>query len=186
MSVPAGTYRLGPEDGRVSLRTYRAGAAAKVGHDLLIEVTRWAAELSVPEPDLARARLDVRLDVRSLVVREGTGGAMALSARDRREIEATAARLLAADRFPDASFESTAITATGAGGVVDGMFTVHGRGRPLRLLVSDVSGGGSRRFRATGTVQQSQHGVRPYSAFFGALKLRDGVDVQVDVELPPP
>jgi len=28
--------------------------------------------------------------------------------------------------------------------------------------------------------------VRPYSAFFGALELRDGVDVQVDVELPDP
>lgn len=186
MSVPGCDYRLGPEHGRVSLRTHRAGAAAKAGHDLLIEVTRWAAELSVPESDVARARLDVRLDVRSLVVREGTGGAMPLSTRDRREIEATAARLLAADRFPDASFESTAITAAGDGGVVDGMFTVHGTGRPLRLLVSDVSSGGARRFRATGTVLQSQHGVRPYSAFFGALKLRDGVDVQVDVELPAP
>ena len=39
MSLQAGTYRLGPEDGTLRVRTGRSGAAAKAGHDLLIEVT---------------------------------------------------------------------------------------------------------------------------------------------------
>jgi len=35
------------------------------------------------------------------------------------------------------------------------------------------------------TVVQSRWGIRPYSAFFGALKLRDEVRVEFDVALPP-
>ena len=31
MAIPAGTHRLGPDDGTVSLRTGRTGAAAKAG-----------------------------------------------------------------------------------------------------------------------------------------------------------
>jgi hypothetical protein len=35
------------------------------------------------------------------------------------------------------------------------------------------------------TVVQSQWGIRPYSAFFGALRLSDEVKVDVDVALTP-
>ena len=38
--APAGGIRLGPDDGTLSLRTTRTGAAAKAGHDLLIHVTQ--------------------------------------------------------------------------------------------------------------------------------------------------
>jgi hypothetical protein len=34
-------------------------------------------------------------------------------------------------------------------------------------------------------VVQSQWGIKPYSAFFGALKLRDDVDIAVDATLVP-
>jgi hypothetical protein len=35
------------------------------------------------------------------------------------------------------------------------------------------------------TVVQSRWGLRPYSAFFGALRLRDEVKVHFDVALTP-
>ena len=35
------------------------------------------------------------------------------------------------------------------------------------------------------SVVQSRWGIRPYSAFFGALKLSDEVNVDVDVALTP-
>ena len=47
MSLQTGTYRLGPDDGTLSVRTGRTGAAAKAGHDLLIHVTAWEATLAV-------------------------------------------------------------------------------------------------------------------------------------------
>ncbi|HVI18921.1 MAG TPA: hypothetical protein VM712_11120 [Gaiellales bacterium] len=47
MAFPAGRYALGPDDGTLSVRTQRTGAAAMAGHDLLFHVTSWQAVLVV-------------------------------------------------------------------------------------------------------------------------------------------
>jgi glycine cleavage system protein P-like pyridoxal-binding family len=39
------------------------------------------------------------------------------------------------------------------------------------------------RYRATTAVAQSAHGIKPYSAFLGALKVRDDVEVEIEVDL---
>jgi len=44
-------------------------------------------------------------------------------------------------------------------------------------------GGG--RARGSATITQSKWGIKPYSAFFGALRLRDEVEVEFDVALAP-
>jgi hypothetical protein len=49
MSIQSGSYRLGPENGTLSVRTGRTGAAAVAGHDLLMHVTAWQATLEVGE-----------------------------------------------------------------------------------------------------------------------------------------
>src|SRR4249919_1215008 len=88
MSIQSGSYRLGPENGTLSVRTGRTGAAAKAGHDLLIHVTAWQATLEVDEdPALTSIVLDA--DATSLRVREGTGGMQALGADDKESIEQT-------------------------------------------------------------------------------------------------
>ena len=61
--------RFGPDTGRLEVHTYREGVAAKVGHDLIIEVTKWAGS------DDGGA-LELTADPRSLVVREGNRGAI--------------------------------------------------------------------------------------------------------------
>ena len=72
------------------IKTGRAGLAARAGHDLTIEVTRWSARIDVPaegDGGQAAATVSAELDLGSLEVREGTGGAMPLTDRDRREIK---------------------------------------------------------------------------------------------------
>ncbi|MBO0771557.1 MAG: YceI family protein, partial [Actinobacteria bacterium] len=101
MSVESGHYRLGPGDGRLVLRTFRDGLAARAGHDLTIEATRWSGDLTVGAGETPSA-LDVRIEMGSLVVREGTGGVKPLTDRDRREIAVIARKTLAADRHPEA------------------------------------------------------------------------------------
>jgi hypothetical protein len=51
MADVSGNCRLGPGAGRVIVRTSRAGLAAKAGHDLALEVTRWSADITVPDDD---------------------------------------------------------------------------------------------------------------------------------------
>jgi polyisoprenoid-binding protein YceI len=173
-------HQVGPERGRLILRTSRHGLAAQMGHDLTIEVTRWSGEVVVGE-DQADIRVDVRVDTGSLQVVEGTGGAMPLSDRDKQEIAQTARRLLGVDRHPEARFTSDQVEVTGPdAGVVEGTLTLHGVSRPLSL---EVAGSGEGHYRVTGTVVQSDYGIKPYSAFLGALRLADPVGVEAELDL---
>ena len=183
MAVAPGRYRLGPECGRIVIRTFRDGLAAQAGHDLIIDVTRWSGELIVND-DETLAAIHARIDMASWVVREGTGGLKPLTDSDRREIAATARRLLSADRHREAEFVATRFQIAGEdGGVMDGTFTLRGIARPLRLQISRV---GTNRYRVTGTVTQSSHGVKPYTAFLGTLKVRDAVEIEVEAQVPAP
>jgi polyisoprenoid-binding protein YceI len=115
-------------------------------------------------------------------VRDGSGGIKPLTDSDKREIEATTRKVLAADRNPEATFSATKFEPGAAGGgVISGSFTLAGATRPLRLQVRQEGPG---RYRATTSVVQSEHGIKPYRAFLGALKVRDAVDVEIEIDLP--
>ena len=180
MAVLAGRHQLGPDQGRILLRTFRDGLAAQAGHDLTIEATRWSGVLGVNE-NFSPADLDVRIDMGALVVRDGTGGVKPLSDRDRREIAATAGKVLASDRHPEAVFAASAFEPVAeGGGEISGTLTIRGQGRPVRVQVSQTS---ADRYHAEAKVIQSEYGIKPYTAFLGALRVRDAVDVAVDLDL---
>ena len=181
MAAYTGNFRLGPGAGRVLIKTGRAGLAARAGHDLTIEVTRWSAKVSVPPEEdggLTAATVSAELDLGSLEVREGTGGAKPLSDRDRRDIKKQMSGILGDGT---ASFTSSRIITSGAsGGAIEGSLTLSGKTQPVRLQVTTPGPG---RYRGTATVVQSAFGIKPYVGFFGALKLRDEVGVEFEVDL---
>jgi hypothetical protein len=200
MAASTGTYRLGPDAGRVVISTTRAGLAARVGHDLTLDVTRWSADITVPGGvpaqaapaqaapaeavpggDLSAATVTAELDLGSLVVREGTGGARPLSDSDRRDIESTMRKILGGSGGPaTAVFRSTRVIPSAAGGAIEGTLTLNGRSQPVRLQLTGPAPG---RYRGTVTIVQSAFGIKPYSGFFGALKLRDEVVAEFEVDL---
>jgi len=183
MAVRAGRHQLGPDRGRIILRTFREGVAAQAGHDLIIEVGRWSGELMLND-DLSPAALTAQIDMTSLIVREGTGGLMPLTDRDRREIAATGRKTLGADRHPEAGFAAEKFEpGADGGGAISGTLTLAGAAGPLRLEVSRT---GQDRYHATTSVVQSRYGIKPYRGFMGALRVRDAVDVDVDVDLSEP
>jgi polyisoprenoid-binding protein YceI len=180
MALEAGRHLFGTERGRIVLRTFRDGLASQAGHDLTIEVGRWSGELTVTET-LDPADLEVRIEMGSLIVREGTGGLKPLTDRDRREIAVTVRRVLRADRHPDATFSATKFApAADGGGVISGSLTLASVTRPVQLQVSEPGPG---HYLATTSVRQSGHGIKPYTAFVGALRVRDAVDVEIDIDL---
>jgi hypothetical protein len=168
----------------VLVRTGREGLAARAGHDLTLEVTAWSARVVVPpaaDGGLAAASITASLDLGSLVVREGTGGAKPLTDRDRREIEKQARKVLGA---ATASFASAQVVLTPSsaepGGEVAGTLTLLGTERAFTVA---VSGAGAGRYRGRAALRQTEYGITPYSGFFGALKLRDEVTIEVEVTI---
>ena len=176
----AGRHQLGPDRGQIVLHTSREGMASSAGHDLTIGVRQWSGELTLND-DLSPTSLEVQADLGSLDVREGTGGLKPLTDKDRREIVATAGKVLDAGHHPQATFAAAEFRPdSDGGGVITGTLTLAGRQRPLRLQVRRT---GPDSYHASGQVVQSEHGITPYRGFFGALKVRDAVDVDVDVDL---
>jgi polyisoprenoid-binding protein YceI len=180
MAIHAGRHQFGTDKGRITLRTHRDGLVAQAGHDLTIDAVRWSGELAVAE-DLAPTSLTARIDLSALVVREGTGGIKPLTDRDKREIAVTARKVLTADRYPEATFSTTAFDqAADGGGTIEGTLALAGRSRPQRLTVTQPEPG---HYLAKTTVRQTDYGIKPYSAFLGSLKVADAVDVEIELDL---
>jgi Fe-Mn family superoxide dismutase len=181
MPIPAGTYTLGPANGTLSVRTGRIGAAAMAGHDLLLHVTAWRATLEVgAEP--GDTTLVVDADASSLRVIEGTGGMQPLGEEDKANIHQTIDdEILKGGRI---QFRSTAVDVPGDGSRmrVRGDLTLVGTTAPVSFVLA-VDDDGT--VTGTASLRQSDWGMTPYSALFGALKVADEVEVEVDAGLTP-
>ena len=177
----AGAYRLGPESGRLLVHTTRTGLGAKAGHDLTIEVTRWHGRATVDPATPTNSSVTVEVDANSLEVRKGTGGVKPLTDTDRAEIHKTLGEVLHTAQHPTITFRSKRVEESAGSFTVDGELTVMGATRPV-MVQGRVTDG---RVVGGATVVQSRWGIRPYSAFFGALKLSDEIKVDFDVALTP-
>ena len=171
MPLSPGTHTFGPENATLSVRTGRTGAAAKAGHDLVIEVTAWQATLEV---GATRTSLVLDVDATSLRVREGTGGMQALDDGDRASIEQTIGEEVL--KGQDIAFRSTAVETAADGGriSVQGELTLLGNTRPIAF---DLTVGPDGTVGGSAVVKQTDWGITPYSTLFGALKVADEVEV---------
>lgn len=181
MALGPGSYQLGPSNGSLHLLTSREGMAAKVGHDLRIRVARWSGTAQVPDPDdLSTASVSVLIEMDSLEVKEGTGGATTLDDGDKADIAKNAAKALDVIHHPTAEFSSTAIRPSDNGGEIEGTLKLAGSAGTVTLTLTAK---GSASWTATGTVIQSEYGIKPYKALMGALRLADAVTVEAEVSL---
>jgi polyisoprenoid-binding protein YceI len=178
VALRAGTHRLGPDRGTLQVRTYREGVAQKVGHDLILDVERWEATVEVGEGGVPSS-VALTADPRSLQVREGLHGVKPLSDRDRAEIRRNIDEKIL--RGQPIAFRASGVDVGGERMTVRGELDLAGTTRPARFEV-DVGADG--RVRGTLPVTQSDWGIKPYRGLMGALKVRDEVEVVLDVALP--
>ncbi|WP_067177683.1 YceI family protein [Microtetraspora niveoalba] len=178
MGIEPGTYDIGPEAGRLLIKTTRAGLGAKAGHDLTLEPARWRGRAVVADP--AGSSVTVEVDVASIEVKEGSGGIKPLSDSDRADIVRNLReKVLNAREHPTITFRSSRVDGTLESFHVEGDLTIAGATHTVTI---DGRAAGDR-VRGSTTVVQSRWGIRPYSALFGALKLSDEVGVEFDIAL---
>lgn len=158
------------------MRTGRTGAAAKAGHDLVIEVTDWKATLEIGA-DHAQTSLALDADGASLRVREGRGGMQALDENDKASIRQTIDdEVLKGESIQFRSTEAAA-DADGTRISVRGELTLVGSSHDIAF---DLLVGGDGAVSARATLRQSDWGIKPYSTLFGALKVADEVEISFD------
>ena len=173
MAIEAGSYTLGPDNATLRVKTGRHGAAAKAGHDLLIEVKSWEATLVVAD-DPAASTVSLTADATSLHVLEGVGGLQALGDDDKADIRKTIDKDVLKKKAIE--FTSSSVSGGDAGLTVSGDLQMGGKSKPVDFVLT--GDGGS--IKGSATVNQSDWGIKPYSALFGALKVNDDVTVEVE------
>ena len=177
MPLRDGSHVLGPQDGSVEIHTFREGVAQKVGHDLIIRVARWHATVEARDGELTAVLLEA--DTQSLEVREGVGGLKPLTDKDRREILGNVDEKVL--RRQPVTFRSSSVRHSGGRLSLAGDLTLAEVTRPAGFDL-DLSDDG--RVRGMLSVTQSEWGIKPYRGLMGALKVRDAVDIVLDVSLP--
>ena len=177
-----GTFQLGPENASLQVNTYREGVGAKVGHDLVIDVTRWEATIDLAG-DPAGSSIRLTADPRSLEVREGRRGLKPLTDKDRAEIRKTIdSKVLGGSPI---SFTSRSVRGGAGGGaplVVEGDLTLAGQTHAVTAELAMTDDG---HVNGTIPVRQTAWGIKPYRGLMGALKVRDDVEVVIDARLAP-
>jgi len=183
MTVKSGTHPIGPENGRLTVNTYVGGMGAKMGHDLVLEATRWSGSVDLEADNPSASKIQVTVDARSLEVVQATGGLKPLSDKDKGDIAQNQEKTLQSGKHPEITFQSTAITGTAPRLTVTGNLSIAGSSRPVTLDVDVEDSGNETRLTGKTTLVQTEFGVKPYSKM-GALKVKDPVDLQVTVTLP--
>jgi polyisoprenoid-binding protein YceI len=181
MTAP-GRHELGPDDGTLTVVTGKGGAAARAAHNLTILVQRWEASLHLAD-DPAESTMSLTADARSLRVLDGTGGMTALGDDDKAGITQTIDdEVLQGTAI---SFRSTGVAADGGPGRlrVRGELELGGATNPVEFELAVTEDG---HLTGTATVTQSAHGIKPYTALFGTLKVSDEVRVSIDARLGEP
>lgn len=172
------TLTLGPADGSITLRTDVTGAAARLGHRLVITFDEWTVTADVADRQLLR--VDVDIDMDSLRVVSGSGGATPLSPVDKQLIKRNAAKSLRVAEHPGATFRSSEVEQDGEVLQVSGELQIAGTSK--RVIMSFTVQGSSVGGRVP--IPQSAFGVKPYSLMMGALQIADEVSVEVQLTAP--
>jgi hypothetical protein len=125
----------------------------------------------------APASIVLDADATSLRVREGTGGIQALADDDMASIEQTIDEEVL--KGMEIAFRSKSVEVAADGGrlSVRGDLTLAGM---THTLAFDVMIDRDGRLSGSAVVKQTDWGIKPYSALFGALRVADEVEVAID------
>jgi polyisoprenoid-binding protein YceI len=175
MSLQAGIHTIGPENGSLLIKTGREGAAARAGHDLVLEATNWDGTVQVG--DTGAVQLNV--DPAGIEVRTGTGGAKALSDKDRGDVKKNMdGKVLGSSPI---RFQSTSVAVADGAMDVSGDVSIAGASQPISVPLTIAPDG---TVSGSVTLSQSSFGIKQYKALMGALKVADDVEVQIEARLP--
>lgn len=161
--------KLAADQARCRVRTFKEGLMSAVGHDLVLEVKDFRLAIGDDQSIRAECRTD------SLIVL----GPSSLSDSDKRAIKKDLdAKVLEISRHPKATFRSTEVEPRGAETYrVKGRLALHGIEQLLEFEVKIQN----QEATAELTIHQPSFGIKPFSAMFGALKVKADVIVEVTV-----
>jgi polyisoprenoid-binding protein YceI len=175
------SYRFDPARSRFTVQAFATGLLSVFGHSPRFAVTNFSSEMGFVPGTFADARLRLTARTDSLQLLDQVKPA------DRQEIEGRMrGEVLETTAYPDASFQSNAITASPLADYqyrlrIAGLLTLHGLTNPeqieavLKLATDGVLLAGNF------ILSQSRYRISPVSALGGTIRLKDEVRLGFDL-----
>lgn len=156
----------------MTVRVSKAGALSAFGHDHEI-----AAAIESGTVDAAAKHVELKVRAGALRVRDPKA-----SQNDRAEIQKTmlGPEVLDTERYPEITFRATAAESAGTGSWrVTGPLTLHGETRPVTVEVREQDG----KYIGSAALRQSDFGIKPVKVAGGAVKVKDEVRIEFEIQL---
>jgi len=182
-------YVIDAERSVVTLRVYRAGPLARLGHNHVITSaaesgSAWATET------LEASGLEVRVPARELVVddpaaRSAAGpdfpGVVPEDAREGTRRNMLRPEVLDADRYPEIVVRATSLGGNWAAPVAHADVTLRDRTRRIDVPLTVTFSPGALLARGAFRILQSDFGITPFSVAGGAIQVADAVEVEFEI-----
>ena len=184
-TIPAGAklYDIDPQRSFVTIRVYRSGPMAKLGHNHVITSAEESGFVwRGPTP--AASGFQLRIPVSTLVVddpaaRAAAGpdfeGAVPESARDGTKKNLLRAEVLDAEQFPDVTVRAGWLGGTWQDPVAQADVTLKGVTRRVEVPLDLTDAAGTLTARGTFRLRQTEFGMVPFSVGGGAIQVADEI-----------
>ena len=189
-AAPVAGSRVYTVDNRRSqlvLQVFKEGAAAALAHDHTVRATEVSGSITADPAAPESAKVSVTVLTKSLVndeplTRKQFGLDPEVPEKDRQAVlEAMRAdNQLDVAKFASITFVSASVERSGEKLAIVGDFTLHGVTKRIKMPIA-VKWGDDGCVTGDGKIHfvQSDYGIKPYSAFLGAVKNKDEVILNV-------
>ncbi len=187
-SAEGADYRVDPARSELVVRLHKAGVAAVLAHNHVIRASRYLGEAEADPPSLWVEAEAASLLADEPAMRQKYGLTKPLGREDREKIQSAmeSAVQLNVSRYPAIRFDSTHIERqTDEQYVVTGNLTIHGVTKTVSFPAAVSEEPDGLRGKAALSFRQSDFGITPYSAMFGAVRNKDEADLHVELYLVP-
>jgi len=156
----------------MTVHVSKGGAFSAFGHNHEI-----AAPIKGGKADTTAHSIELSVDAAALRVRDPDA-----SEKDRAEVQKTmlGPEVLDSERYREIVFRSTSAKPAGPGSwLVSGTLTLHGQTRPVAVKVTERGG----HYVGQALIRQTEFGITPIKVGGGAVKVKDEVRIEFNVEL---
>jgi polyisoprenoid-binding protein YceI len=166
-------YVVDARASRFTVQAFATGILSAMGHNPTIGIRSFSGEVDFNPEMLQGARFRMNIQTASLKVEDD------ISDKDSRDIERLMnEQVLEISKYPEAQYESPAISITGLGGslysaALAGNLTFHGVTQRKQVSARITLVGTMLRASGDFTLDQSDYQIKPVSVAGGALKLKD-------------
>ncbi len=159
----------------ITVKAFKSGLFSGFAHDHVI-----VAPIARADVDSARLTAEITVATKEMKVTDP-----GVSDKDRADIQSTmlGPKVLDQEKYPEIHFKSTRIEQTSPEHFrVTGVLELHGARQEMTF---EVTGSGDHYHGAT-KLKQSDFGIKPIALFGGSVKVKDQVELELDVYIPAP